>query len=486
MRFSFAVFPWLLASSLGAAGCGLVEYEPEPLDVAAVLESLQDWRERAATQLEGQPLALSDAELLGLERDPAFRQQLAVYRGSLALVDVKTPFADPTLSVGANGVIGPGVNRRRVGVPSLGGSLAIPLTRRRGRQDARDAALVSVEAARCERVARVTVLKVRSTYAEAVMAGEQLQAREGIADIARGLAVAAEALVQTGNATALDLSLLRLEATLAEQALFDAEVDARTARAALASALMLGPSELDDVPLVGASEEWISGLTERLAGDDPEVLARTARTDLATLAASYGAAEAELALQIARQVKDINLGASISPEPAEAFTIVGLALSSALPLFQRNAQAIATAFADRQRLGVSYGIALDRISVEVQASFAAVTRAEAKRAFVEEQVVPATDAVTRAAEAGVGAGAASALSLLAATRSRADVALKQTAARHDVVRAWLRVESVVEAPRLGFGAQRFGEWSEHVNLIMASLESEDAVGLEDRVEEGIE
>lgn len=437
--------------------CGLVSYEPEPIDVAALVQRVEADRDaatagvRRATNSPSSP-ALAKMISTRWRRDPEVRARRAAVRVAAALVDVPTPLADPRLSLGANVAIGSSVTDDELAFPAVQASVPIPLfSDRRARRNARNAARLDVARAELRRAMRLAALDTRVLWAEAAMAEERARATETVAALARELARSAESLVAAGGATALDVALLRLEATAAERDVFDANIRADAARAALANALVVPPDTFEGRSFLGAdasssSSAWLEGLS--IPSISWEESARAHRTDLALLDVRYAAAEAELALAIARQVQDVNINASYAPEPAEAFRIVGLALAGALPIFARNAQNIATALADRTRARVLFGAALDRLAIDVASARAAVERAERQSEYVRDRLVPAVEAVREAASLTVEIGGASALSLLAATRSRVDVTLDVVVARQALVRAWLDLERAVEAPVL--------------------------------------
>ena len=454
-----------LAGLFVLPACGLVSYEPNPLDVAALSEQISTERiastdrVRRATSASSAP-SLGDLISIRLRRDPEIRAQRSDVRVAAALVDVPTPLADPNLSVGANLAIGSSVTDDELAIPAVQASVPIPLlSNRRARRDARNEAQLRVAEAQLRRAERRAALDTRARWVAAAMAEERVRVRESVAALAQELVRSAESLVAAGGATALDVALLRLEATAAERAVFDAGIEADTARAELADALVLPPSAFDGLSLFDgdsehSSSDWVAEIdTPR---DSWNAEAHRWRTDLSLFEARYAAAEAQLALAVARQVQDVNINASFGPEPAETFRIVGLAIAGALPIFARNGQNIATAFAHRTRAKVALASGLDRIAIDVASALATVDRAERQSVYVQDQLVPASDELREAASLAVGAGTASALSLLSATRSRADVTLDVLSARQALVRAWLDVETAVERPVLALPGTNAG------------------------------
>ena len=65
--------------------------------------------------------------------------------------------------------------------------------------------------------------------------------------------------------------------------------------------------------------------------------------ELARLRARYEAAEAALRLEISKQFPDLRIGPSAAGDSGDKKTVLGLALGIALPIFDRNQQAIAAA-----------------------------------------------------------------------------------------------------------------------------------------------
>ncbi len=442
----------IVAIVLVASSCGLTRYQPAPIDIEQVAQDLLAKKLDLLGRLPGVRLDLATIEALAIERDPDVRSARADLVAAQALDDVRARLAEPSLSVGINAAVGAGVDRRPV-APALGLNVPLPLTRRRQRENTRDHAAVLLVEARLEQTVRRAVLDARALYAEAALADERLSARDEMATTMQALALTAESLARSGAASGLDLALLRLEAAAADQARFDAELARDEAVAGLAESLTLEAAHF----------EGTSFTPVRLPSDaiDAAALAeqlKVARTDLVVALREHELAEAELALEVSRQIQDVSLGGSLAPQPAETFTLLGLALTGALPIFSRNAQAIAVAAAERERTRARYLLVQDRADAALAAAVAAWTRAGARVEFIEEHTLPAADAVVEAADRGVRAGTAQALSLLGATRTRLEVRFQELLARQMLLRAWLRLERAVEAPLLPGGAEDASEW----------------------------
>ncbi|MBI2921265.1 MAG: TolC family protein [Planctomycetes bacterium] len=384
------------------------------------------------------------AELLA-EHGPALRIARAEYATALGLADVDTPLPNPSLEVGPSYGFGADVESNRLQpLGSLG--FALPIGGRLGRQD--DVNRLKAGRAQVElRVAhREAYLSLRRSWTRLALARRRLVLAAELTALAASAADGGRRLVEAGQATALDRSLLDLDLARVEAQAHDAEAEAAAAEGELAELLGVhaehfrAPQEMPvtDLP---AAPPTLEDLKARLVANHP---------GLARLRSDYDVAEGELRLEIAKQYPDIRFGASAEGDPGERKYVVGLTLGIDVPLFDRNEQAIAAAEARREEIRAKY-------EAEAASALARLERAHAragiltrKLSAIRGKVVVAARRQLDLAVKSLEAGAADALRVLEAERAFRDVMVEAIETETEAREAWADLEESVGRPLLLF------------------------------------
>jgi outer membrane protein, heavy metal efflux system len=437
---SIRLAPGLLGLAL--VGCATQAYEADPL-------TADDFERVTRDHFEGEPRLGRDVPLTPLlvtavfhDRNPRLRQALAGYDEARAIADVDVPLANPALSLGPQFVFGadPGVPD----VVAVGGiELTIPLSDRRGLQDA--VAEERARAAATESWAsfRELTCEVRGAYWRYGVQLERERRQVELAEASDGLIETAEGLVEAGIATALDVSLFRLESARTSARVFEARIERTQAAGELAEFLAVGTNRLGGVPLEYVPE---SGLLPELPGLYDLVLERSPA--LLRMRAAYAVAERELHLEIGKQVPDLVIGGAFGGNPGDSTEVLGLTLGIELPIFDKNEREIAAARARRERLRVQYEAEVHRVWGEVEQARLVLEYALQRHWIVREDVLPAAITSAETARQALRAGTANALQLLDAERSLREAKLEVLDAWSAELVAWTELERAVAAPLL--------------------------------------
>lgn len=341
----------LLAALL--AGCALQSYAPAPLEQAAhpLPGSLQDQRISAALARAGlspEPLAGQSATLqlsrlvtAALAVNPALapaRARIAVAEGGIITAGaLPNPVLDLPLERHSR-IDDEDSNR-------VGGGIGLSwLVQARGTRPA------AVAAARAEREAAAFDLReaawqvrqaVRAAWATLTFARARSALLAEGGEVADAQVELIRERVGAGQAGAFELGQARLAAQRFSLRAAEQRVAEVTARADLAAAMGVRVTALDNLsaPMLPA----LPGTLPAAAELQREAL--TGRNDILAALARYAAAEAQLELQVARQMPDINLSPSWFYEQGD--NIWQLAAGLPLPVLNRNEGPIAEARAGR-------------------------------------------------------------------------------------------------------------------------------------------
>src|SRR5437773_1861458 len=233
------------------------------------------------------------------------------------------------------------------------------------------------------------------------------------------------AILLEGQVAAQEQIVERLEQRVAAGAISRADVTA--ARIALArSRLDLGgakskraESRARLAESLGVSEGALAGVTlrfdfsERAAGEltaaDARNVALRGRSDILGALADYGAAEAELRLQIARQYPDIHLNPGYQFDQGDNKWTLGITFE--LPAFNQNQGPIAEAGARREEAAARFTGLQAKVIGEIDRAVTAHSAARDELAGTGEMLAAARQQL-RSVEAQLKAGAADPLDLL--------------------------------------------------------------------------
>jgi cobalt-zinc-cadmium efflux system outer membrane protein len=413
-------------------------YTARPLDPESVL---RDVAARRRSVEEGEVVTLARATEILLEHGPRVREARGAYLSARAFADVATPLPNPSLEAGPKYVTrGEEKGRDRWGGEG-GLGWAILLGGRRGLTDERNA--LAAEAAHVEAVGveRTEYLALRRELVALAFASRETRVREELFATAETSAGTVRRLIDAGQATALDLTQVRLEALEAETALLEAREAEDEARAALAArtGVWSGAFRTGEPPPVDAQLPSEQELRRVLLRDHP---------GLASLREAYRLTEKDLQLEIAAQWPDLEITLELEAE-AES-DVWGLPIGIEIPLFDRNQPGIAAARGAREEARVAYEAEASRALASIEAARRRVRSRGARLEILRTRSAPAAKEALDLARRSLEAGAADALQFLEVLRAEREARLATLEAEHSLYEAWFDLEEACGAPLLAF------------------------------------
>ena len=206
-----------------------------------------------------------------------------------------------------------------------------------------------------------------------------------------------DAQVKAGEAPAFELTTARLSLNRSKLALHDAEKQAATAMAQLASAVGVPSAALEVVTLDFTSFDSFP----EAPGNAARKKALTHRSDLLAALADYKAAEAALRLEIAKQYPDVHFGPGYELDQTDNKWTLGLSVE--LPVLNQNKGPITQAEAKHKTAAAKFEAKQAAVFGEIEAALAAYRAAQAKAstaAQLADEAAHASDTTKRMVEAG--------------------------------------------------------------------------------------
>lgn len=442
--------PWVrLALWFVAQACATTPFEPRPLDPARSAEDfsvrsleapeLAEFLRANRTGEEASGPALWDLEHLTLAAF-FYRRELDVARAEASVLRaaVASAGARPNPNLVLDPEVAPGATHPWV----LGFTLDLPIetANKRGlrvraaeaRAQAADLGLArtawEVRASVRDALAELEAARADAELLEAVLAarGEHVETLRGL--LAGGRVASPEVLRDEQ-----ELARLRAERERGATRL-------ALARARLAEAVGLPQAALEGVTIVGAKPgPWPD------ASDPARVreLGLTNRIELRAGLLDYAAAEADLRLELARQIPDLNLAPGTSWDQGDHKYAIGFALE--LPLFHRNEGPIAEAEARRAASGARFLALQEALLGAIERTRAAYLGALREEGAAEEELALAVRQEERMRLA-LEAGAADRLSVLEARLARLELARARAERAHGVRQALGALEDQLQRP----------------------------------------
>jgi outer membrane protein TolC len=386
----------ILAFSLAISGCR--SYERRSIDLAEHREAflsgatLPDEAAAVLTSAELESrVGVTAAEEVALLLNPQLR--LARWQAGVARASADNAglWDDPTIGIDLSKLLeGPSQGWEVLG--SVG--LTIPLSGRLSLE--RDAAqsLTEVERARIavlEWETRGAVREAYFTWCGAYAACEEERAFS--ARLARILTLV-ETLAARGELARVEARLFQIEEVEAAGKLAELEATVAKARVELLRVIGLAPTaKVEFDPSAFASEE--ESRDAQVA--DVSSVAESAPAEhfgkhpsIAFAEAEYEAAERALALEVAKQYPDLQIGPGYGEQDGDRQFVLGLGI--ALPILNANRQGIAESEAQREVARVAAEIAVESLVVERAAAQIEIAAARARRAVLVEGVLPLVEA----------------------------------------------------------------------------------------------
>jgi outer membrane protein TolC len=386
----------ILAFSLAISGCR--SYERRSIDLAEHREAflsgatLPDEAAAVLTSAESESrVGIATAEEVALLLNPQLR--LARWQAGVARASADNAglWDDPTIGIDLSKLLeGPSQGWEVLG--SVG--LTIPLSGRLSLE--RDAAqsLTEVERARIavlEWETRGAVREAYFTWCGAYAACEEERAFS--ARLARILTLV-ETLAARGELARVEARLFQIEEVEAAGKLAELEATVAKARVELLRVIGLAPTaKVEFDPSAFASEEK----SRDAQAADVSSVAESAPAEhfgkhpsIAFAEAEYEAAERALAIEVAKQYPDLQIGPGYGEQDGDRQFVLGLGI--ALPILNANRQGIAESEAQREVARVAAEIAVESLVVERAAAQIEIAAARARRAVLVEGVLPLVEA----------------------------------------------------------------------------------------------
>ena len=279
-------------------------------------------------------------------------------------------------------------------------------------------------------VDRALVMETVRYFMDAVRSREWLQAldsnREGLDTLLRAMT----SRVREGYAAEADLAKFQAESARVQTQLLRARLDLARSLAQLGSLMQepiplraeqLAEPVLRPIPAGNPAE-----LAARAAAASPEVLAAKAR--------SARAAQA-LSLERARRVPDLNVAGGYKRTAGFDTAVAGLMI--AIPLFDRNKQAVALAAGDHAAALSDVAAAEARARADAQVVFDAAATLVERAARVDDDLLKPAELVRTAARSAFREGATDILLLVDAERVYVDARREAVQLKLDAIAAAL-------------------------------------------------
>ena len=386
----------ILAFSLAISGCR--SYERRSINLAAHREAflsgatLPDEAAAALTSAESESrVGVIAAEEVALLLNPQLR--LARWQAGVARASADNAglWDDPTIGIDLSKLLeGPSQGWEVLG--SVG--LTIPLSGRLSLE--RDAAqsLTEVERARIAVLEWETRGAVREAYFTWCGAYAACQEERAFSERLARILTLVEILAARGELARVEARLFQIEEVEAAGKLAELEAAVAKARVELLRVIGLAPTaKVEFDPSAFASEE----ISRDAQAADAGSVAESAPAEhfgkhpsIAFAEAEYEAAERALALEVAKQYPDLQIGPGYGEQDGDRQFVLGLGI--ALPIFNANRQGIAESEAQREVARVAAEIAVESLVVERAAAEIELAAVRARRTVLVEGVLPLVEA----------------------------------------------------------------------------------------------
>jgi outer membrane protein TolC len=386
----------ILAFSLAISGCR--SYERRSINLAAHREAflsgatLPDEAAAALTSAESESrVGVIAAEEVALLLNPQLR--LARWQAGVARASADNAglWDDPTIGIDLSKLLeGPSQGWEVLG--SVG--LTIPLSGRLSLE--RDAAqsLTEVERARIAVLEWETRGAVREAYFTWCGAYAACQEERAFSERLARILTLVETLAARGELARVEARLFQIEEVEAAGKLAELEAAVAKARVELLRVIGLAPTaKVEFDPSAFASEETSRDAQVADAGSVAEsapVEHFGKHPSIALAEAEYEAAERALALEVAKQYPDLQIGPGYGEQDGDRQFVLGLGI--ALPIFNANRQGIAESEAQREVARVAAEIAVESLVVERAAAEIELAAVRARRTVLVEGVLPLVEA----------------------------------------------------------------------------------------------
>lgn len=268
---------------------------------------------------------------------------------------------------------------------------------KRGQRQASARAKAEAAQLRVAAAAWDTRAKVRKAMLELYAAGENTALLQSEVALHEGAVGKLQAQVNAGESPGFELTQERLGLSRAKLALHDAEKQAATSQAQLASAVGVSSSALSAVKLDFSDFKNLP----TAPGSNARRRALTNRADLLAALADYAVTDADLRLEIAKQYPDIHLNPGYEFDQGDNKWSLGFSVE--LPILNQNRGPIAEAEAKRKTAAAKFEAKQQAVFGEIETALAAYRSSNSKAATaakLAEESAHASDTTKSMVDAG--------------------------------------------------------------------------------------
>jgi cobalt-zinc-cadmium efflux system outer membrane protein len=306
----------------------------------------------------------------------------------------------------------------------------VELAGQRGKRIAIAQAERAAAEAAMARTDRALIMETVRLFVDAVRSREWLRAldsnREGLDTLLKAMS----ARVREGYAAEADLAKFQAESARVQTQQLRARLELARSLAQLGSLMQepipLRAEQLAEPPLGSAPAGDPAALAAQAAAKSPEVLAAKARSARATQA---------LSLERARRVPDLNIAGGYKRTAGFDTAVAGLMI--AIPLFDRNTQAVAIAAGDHAAALSDVAAAEARALADARVVFDAAATLGELAARVDDDLLKPAELVRTAARSAFREGATDILVLVDAERVYVDARREAVQLKLDAIAAAL-------------------------------------------------
>ncbi|MBX3355318.1 MAG: TolC family protein [Phycisphaeraceae bacterium] len=419
----------LLIATLLLLPAACASYEPAPLDPEAARqawlvrspddEGVREFARRlAAAHHPSQEfnaadgITLAEAEAIGL----VFNRELRVVRRGAGVAQATADFAglwdDPVLGIEIERIVQSVPNPWIVGA-AIG--ITIPISGRvEALQRRADEALrAELDAIASREWSHRATIRRRWMEWSAQRLREELL-RELVREV-DAVAISAQRLEAAGVLARVDARLFQVELAGRRAELLLVEAEGRELELLLRDALGLAP----EAPVEFVPQVVLEPATDPTSAREAWLKRNPA---LRAMRSHYAVAEAALELEVRRQYPDITIGPGYKEDQGDGRVLLGISLP--LPLWNRNQQGVAEAFAERDRVREEFYGLLESIESQLEVALVRVEMSRAARLSLDRDLLPLVDLQDAEVRRSAELGRVDPLLLLETLRSRYDARLR--------------------------------------------------------------
>lgn len=437
MNIIFKAWPGLILLLLQSCQ----SYQQLELDPDQILKEIEESRKIPLQK----SLSFDQAAILMSERNHSLKVLQLEYNKHHKVADLKTPLPNPTLE------FGPAFGSRLENAtasgtqPFIGIGFSIPLGPRLARQDDVNKSLAVMAYNNTAIEHRKLYFELRKAYVNLMVAQEKTAVLNKVEATLHLTKKITAKLVDVGTSTKIDVSQVNIELALLKIQKLELESELNKARGALAK---LTGISIDS--LINSKVENISFKDVIL---DKSKLKKTLMDNnghLAEQEMAFHIADVQLKLELSRQYPDLNIGASYEQGVGEKKRTLSLPFSIALPVFDRNQQAISSALSERELQLEMYKKVLFEELNNLEVNAFHFSKSQEKQKLLNQEVLPLSKENIKDAEKALRFGSISVLRYLDLLKNSEAILLDALNQKKHTWTQVLNIEKTIGFPLVSF------------------------------------